>query len=216
MGGPKTTMKYGNRATYIKTLTELLDKNLLPYQFNKEYSSRLLTTFLQSLDPYKDIFLQEDMERLKVFQYHLDKELDIGTFMFVYEAKFLYFKRLGEALKILQSTVSPFEYNKVDTYAVYNAPQVYALNNEEKKQRILKRLQLVTVNKMAELASATMGEIPASLENKARSAATAELVRNFSQRINWSSDDALYERYVNSLIQCIDPFALCRMSLFPQ
>src|SRR6185312_747819 len=96
-------------------MTGLQAEHYKPLAINDTLSARVYKIYLKRLDYYKQYFTQEDIAKLKQYQYKIDDEINAGTFEFYDLVNSILDKRIGEdSVDVKQILSQPFDYNKKD------------------------------------------------------------------------------------------------------
>ncbi|MCP4520172.1 MAG: tail-specific protease [Cytophagales bacterium] len=113
-----------------------------PEEMNDEYSKKAFDKFLTYLDNGKVLFIQEDIDQLKVYETKVDdlvKLVSLDLFNVAYE---LYRKRTEEQEKYTEKFLSkPFNFSKEEVLETDSKKILYAKNKKELKNRWRKLLK---------------------------------------------------------------------------
>lgn len=201
--------KEGERLFYVKDLIQDLNKKWQDsLQLDQELSEKLWTSFIHNLDPHKDIFLQEDIDRLKRYASQLHKELEIGRLVFIFEARLLYFKRLQQTMAMLkQQADQKFVFEKGASDAIYHAPSDYAITEAEQSDRLLSRMKMMVQEHIYEQSPGVRRAKMAALEPEAREAVFGTFLSNLTASLDVPSDEAYFQSYIKIVLQHLDPAA---------
>ena len=133
-GACSFTTKVDNDPNKDKLLVQIITMALEqlhfePKQINDEFSKEILADFIETVDPLKRFFLEEDINDFKKFETLIDDQLrnyDISFFNLVYDRLLI---RQNEAKTYYQDIVKkPFDFSKDEVYDADYENLSYAKN----------------------------------------------------------------------------------------
>lgn len=182
-----------------------------PRDLNDTYSADVYDLFLKRLDYSKRFFLQEDIEKLKVYRNDLDNEIKSSTYNFLDLSIEILDKRIEEARSYYESILKkPFDFSQDDKFETDSEKRDYATTKKELKERwfySMKYETLVRLNTSVirnqdkeEEEQKTFQE----LEEEARKKILENTERWFDRLAKQERDDWI-SLYINTLANVYDP-----------
>lgn len=189
--------------------TAVRDNHYSPAVFNDELSEQLWNSFLEKLDPLKQLFLLSDIKALSKYKRQLDDEVKSGgSLNFLKAATDVYRQRLAEAAgaydKLLQT---PFRFDvmeeiRFDGGSLYD----YAKDKRALAQARRKRVKYLVLQKYVLLQQSDSTKLNADeLEVLARSKAGARLMKSMKYMQGEATLEKLFEVYTNCYTHLMDP-----------
>ncbi len=138
-------MKEGLEAEHYKPLA--LDDSL---------SERIYRLYLKRLDYFKQYFTQEDINKLKAYEYKIDDEIDSETFEFYDLVNSILDKRIAQdSIDTKEILSSPFNYDKNETIETNpDKVRTYAKDDKALHELRAKELKYQTMVRLADMLSA--------------------------------------------------------------
>jgi carboxyl-terminal processing protease len=226
-GSCSFTTKVDNDPNKDKLLVQIITMALEqlhfePRQIDDEFSKEILADFIETVDPLKRFFLEEDINEFKKFETLIDDQLknyDISFFNLVYDKLLI---RQNEAKAYYLDIVKkPFDFNKDEVYNADYESLSYAKTKKELRDRW--RLQLkfnaltsyddLLVEKeeqnKADFDESLVTDVKTStlnqLEEKAREETAKSLNIFFTDYIEDLDKTDWFNVYVNTIVEEFDP-----------
>ena len=135
-----------------KLLLELISYVLEQWHFspkdmNDDFSEKVFTDFINSVDPLKRYFYQSDINEFKKYKANIDDQIkskDLTFFNLVYERLMERMKE-GEVLS-LAIIEKPFDYSKTELFSTDYETNSYVDSKKEMKNRWRKQLKYSTID----------------------------------------------------------------------
>jgi len=118
-----------------------------PKDINDEFSEKVFTDFIDSVDPLKRYFYQSDINEFKKHKTNIDDQIknkDLTFFNLVYERLMERIKE-GEILS-LAIIEKPFDYSKTELFSTDYETNPYVNSKKEMKNRWRKQLKYSTID----------------------------------------------------------------------
>lgn len=126
-----------------------------PQVIDDTFSKRVWNGYLERLDPYKELFLQSDLEALKSYQVTIDDEINgERPISFLPSVLKIYTARVEEVRKLqLELLSKPFEFSSKEVMAPLDkAP--FPANKTSRKEAVAKRVKLMVLANLVNLQEA--------------------------------------------------------------
>jgi carboxyl-terminal processing protease len=208
---PKT--KFGKILKNVGILLE--EGHYSPRKIDDEFSKVVLKRFEEDLDDEKNVFLQADIDSLKVFENSIDDEIhgaEIKSFYAVHEK---YLKRQEEVNKLYTKLLAnPFDFTideSLQTDATkLNSPKTI----EEREDRWRKRMKFMALGKYSDLLEQRkLGKgkkdfkfkADTTLEREARDYVRKTMDRYTTTKKNRETVDENFSVFVNDIVGTMDP-----------
>ncbi|HSC52906.1 MAG TPA: carboxy terminal-processing peptidase [Phnomibacter sp.] len=204
---------------YEKILTivgEILEQgHYSPKKLDDNFSKLVFKTYLNDIDPDKTILLEEDIEKLKVYETEIDNELRTGKMEFVPAVDAIFNKRLAESAIIYkQFLAKPFKFDVKESVVVEPDQLTFAKSAAQQKENWRKRLKYMTLDRYAdalELREKNKGtkdfvvKADSTLERESRDRVLKIWDRTFDRLKNKFTLDEKFNLYVNTIAETMDP-----------
>ncbi len=182
----------------IQLKKKLLEYHVSPRRIDDQFSADVYNRFINSLDPDKLYFSQQDLNDLKPFETKLDDELDGISWNFLGHVTRKFKENLERSEKIvIKHTAEPFDFGKDE---IYRSDTIPALDASENETRWRIHLKFETLNELirlrASMASVSDKEFLAKKEGEARQRARKSSLRMISRILHHPTG---YENYMESL-----------------
>jgi carboxyl-terminal processing protease len=121
----------------LSTIGHLLEsEHYSPRKIDDQFSKEVFDAYLKALDPEKNLFLQSDIDSLKVFATTIDDEIHGSPILFEPAADAIYERRVGESKKIYEQIIeNPFDFTIDDSLRIETDSIKYASTIKEKFSR---------------------------------------------------------------------------------
>ncbi len=182
-----------------KEILKTLDKkHFLTLNFNDDLSSKLLDNYIERLDPNKAFFLKSDIAEFDQYRNILDDQLkkgDDSTGYLIYDRfKKRIEERLQKVIALLQNKETNFDFSKQETLNTDTVNNDWLESETEGDDYWRKRIKSFLLSQ--KLSGDSLEKAQGQLEKR---------YLNQLSRVQKSSDDEIYEIYINSLTELYDP-----------
>lgn len=182
-----------------------------PKEIDDQFSSEIFDRFLsKTLDPQKNIFLQEDINQLSVYKSQLDDEILGAPIKFVPTVYSIYKKRISETEEIYKDILKkPFDFNKNETYNVNNDHKSFPKNQAERVKYWESRLKYLALTRYVDLVmendSKDVKRPKDSLELDSRNYVLKLMNRTYDRFKTKYNEQEQFNDYVKTITEYIDP-----------
>ena len=200
----------------MQLITYLLEQgHFEPKVINDELSVGVYTSFLDQIDPFKNYFIQSDINEFEQFKTELDDQIlahDVSFFNLVYDRFLVRFEdsknRYSKVLEL------PFDFNLDEEYSTDYENSPYVKTKSQMFNRWRKQLKFYTIsnyhdlimaeNKLKESDESYTAKSLSEIESEARASILKTMTENFSvlediRRQDWLSV------YINAIAEEFDP-----------
>ncbi|MCL6591287.1 MAG: carboxy terminal-processing peptidase [Firmicutes bacterium] len=200
-------------------LQHLLEGHYDPLAIDDQFSERVFSEFIKSLDYNKRFFLKADLQELEKYEHWIDNELKQGTHEFYDLAVSLLHKRVIEAQGLAGDLLKkPFDFSVNESMETDPQKQDFCAGDSELAERWRKFLKYKTLMRYLELSEEkskaskkTSKSLPKEappfqpkLEAEARADVAGSIKRTLERMLNEKNDLHL-ERYLNAISNSFDP-----------
>ncbi|MDA1016721.1 MAG: carboxy terminal-processing peptidase [Planctomycetota bacterium] len=170
-------------------------KHISRSKINDDISARLLKRFLETLDPQKYYFTQDDVDTFSKQKLTLDDSLLEGNVDFAYEVFDLYLKRLDARMKLAAELIDADHDFTIDEEMLFNGKDLaWSKSDKEIRERWRMRIKYDLLTKKLE--DADMAEARKQLHKR---------YYNIRRMMHQTEDFEKLEMYLSSLTHCFDP-----------
>ena len=218
----KTTEKQNGESPEIRhrkllsTIGHLLEtEHYSPRKIDDDFSKDVFKEYLKALDPEKNIFLQSDINALRVYETKLDDEIHGEPILFEQASSVIYEKRLVEARKIFEKVVqSPFDFNIDDSVlldvdvksAPANENERYTYWHQILKYKALDRfVNLTEEREKNKTKEKFVVKADSTLEREARASVKKEYFKRFERLEKTFDKEKRFELFLNTITGLMDP-----------
>ena len=206
----------GKYEKILHNVTDMLkEAHYSPKLIDDSFSKKIFYKYFEVIDPNKNIFLKEDIEALKKFEYKIDDEMKGADVEFFKAVGLLFNKRMEEAALIYKDILSkPFDYSIDETYAGDPDKIKFPATNAERKENWRKSLKYQALDKYVDLietreknkdVAGFKVKTNAELEVEARDKVAKSMERTFERyRFKFSEDDK-FNLFVSIITNAMDP-----------
>lgn len=206
----------GKYEKILHNVTDMLkEAHYSPKLIDDSFSKKIFYKYFEVLDPNKNIFLKEDIESLKKFEYKIDDEMKGADVEFFKAAGQVFNKRMEEAALIYKDILSkPFDYTIDETYAGDPDKTKFPTTEAERKESWRKSLKYQSLDKYVDLmetrdknkdVAGFKVKTNAELEAEARDKVVKTMERTFERyRFKFSEDDK-FNLFVSIITNTMDP-----------
>ena len=214
---------FSSNASKDKLLMELITYfmqrgHFSPKTIDNDFSEKLHTTFLETLDGQKRYFLKKDIAQFERYKYALDDEfrnLNTDFFDLVYAR---YLERRGEAKLFYADLLEkPFDYAKNEEIDLDYQQQDYPLTLRQRTEKWRKQLKFSTLNivhnkledeeKKAKKDASYTPKSFEELEVEAREI-TRENLENYFSLMDEVREEDWFGTYLNAFVSQFDPHSV--------
>ena len=218
----KTTEKQNGESPEIRhrkllsTIGHLLEtEHYSPRKIDDDFSKDVFKEYLKALDPEKNIFLQSDINALRVYETKLDDEIHGEPILFEPASSVIYEKRLVEARKIFEKVVqSPFDFNIDDSVLLDIDVKLAPVNENERytywyqilKYKALDRfVNLTEEREKNKTKEKFIVKADSTLEREARASVKKEYLKRFERLEKTFDKEKRFELFLNTITGLMDP-----------
>jgi carboxyl-terminal processing protease len=218
----KTTEKQNGESPEIRhrkllsTIGYLLEtEHYSPRKIDDDFSKDVFKEYLKALDPEKNIFLQSDINALRVYETKLDDEIHGEPILFEPASSVIYEKRLVEARKIFEKVVqSPFDFNIDDSVLLDVDVKLAPANENERytywyqilKYKALDRfVNLTEEREKNKTKEKFIIKADSTLEREARASVKKEYLKRFERLEKTFDKEKRFELFLNTITGLMDP-----------
>jgi len=218
----KTTEKQNGESPEIRhrkllsTIGYLLEtEHYSPRKIDDDFSKDVFKEYLKALDPEKNIFLQSDINALRVYETKLDDEIHGEPILFEPASSVIYEKRLVEARKIFEKVVqSPFDFNIDDSVLLDVDVKLAPANENERytywyqilKYKALDRFVNLTEDREKNKTKEKFViKADSTLEREARASVKKEYLKRFERLEKTFDKEKRFELFLNTITGLMDP-----------
>jgi carboxyl-terminal processing protease len=196
-----------------------------PRKVDDQFSKEVFDNYLKSLDPEKNLFLQEDIDALKKYQITIDDEIHGAKIEFQPAVSKLYDIRYKEVKQIADSIFKqPFSFNIDDSVYVDADSLAFPKNKNARYERWYKLIKYKTIEKYVSLieereaqekkkntdtsktaASKYEFKSDAALEIDARNAVAKSYRKKFESLDKTYNDEKRFDAFLNAITSLMDP-----------
>jgi len=218
----KTTEKQNGESPEIRhrkllsTIGYLLEtEHYSPRKIDDDFSKDVFKEYLKALDPEKNIFLQSDINALRVYETKLDDEIHGEPILFEPASSVIYEKRIVEARKIFEKVVqSPFDFNIDDSVLLDVDVKSAPANENERYKYWYQILKYKALDRFVNLTEEReknktkekfVIKADSTLEREARASVKKEYLKRFERLEKTFDKEKRFELFLNSITGLMDP-----------
>jgi carboxyl-terminal processing protease len=206
----------GKYEKILHNVAEMLkDAHYSPKLVDDSFSKKVFYKYFEVLDPNKNIFMKEDIEALKKYEFRIDDEMKGADVEFFKAVGQVFNKRMEEAALIYKGILNkPFEYKTDETYNGDPAKTKFPATEAERKEDWRKTLKYQSLDRYVDLIETREKnkdradfkmKNDAELETEAREKVTKVMDRTFERyRFKFSEDDK-FHLFVSIITNTMDP-----------
>lgn len=202
----------------IRTVAKFMDEqHFSKHSLDDEISQRAFDRMLESLDPLKLYFLQEDIDSFTAQRSKLDDYARIGNMDFAREVFLTFLRRVDERVEMAHQQIdAEHDFDVDETLAIDRDTIQYAADSAEAEDRIRKQIKysllVLESDKLRAEKEAEAGKERSETENVLSGDPNEDprerlhrRYRNIQRRWHQTDADELLELYVSSLTTSFDP-----------
>ena len=218
----KTTEKQNGESPEIRhrkllsTIGYLLEtEHYSPRKIDDDFSKDVFKEYLKALDPEKNIFLQSDINALRVYEAKLDDEIHGEPILFEPASSVIYEKRIVEARKIFEKVVqSPFDFNIDDSVLLDVDVKLAPANENERYKYWYQILKYKALDRFVNLTEEReknktkekfVIKADSTLEREARASVKKEYLKRFERLEKTFDKEKRFELFLNTITGLMDP-----------
>lgn len=206
----------GKYEKILHNVTEMLkDEHYSPKLIDDSFSKKIFHKYFEVLDPNKNIFLKEDIEALKKFEFRIDDEMKGADVEFFKAVGLIFNKRMEEAALISKNILSnPFDFSVNETFNGDADKIKFSSADAERKENWRKYLKYQSLDRYVDLIETKEKNKDRAdfkvrsneeLEIEARDKVTKAMDRTFERyRFKFSEDDK-FNLFVSLITNTMDP-----------
>ena len=206
----------GKYEKILHNVTDMLkEAHYSPKLIDDSFSKKIFYKYFEVLDPNKNIFLKEDIEALKKFEYKIDDEMKGADVEFFKAVGAIFNKRMEEAALMYKDILGkPFDYSIDETYAGDPDKIKFPSTDAEKKESWRKSLKYQSLDRYVDLIETREKNKDVAgfkiknneeLEKEAREKVVKTMERTFDRyRFKFSEDDK-FNLFVSIITNAMDP-----------
>lgn len=216
-----TSFTFAEQSTWNKEKDFILSRMIFqtleywhyrPADLNDSFSSKVFTEYLKNLDPNQRFFTEQDIHRLKQYQYQIDNQIINGSTTYMELANSILEERIHNVQHFLPELLEhPFNLTTSDTLQTDPVKRGYSRDQAELKQLWRKMLKARVIETYVELLKTkSKGKLPLrtkvnpQLEAQARHK-VERMVKSSLTRLLRETDEEKSVLYLNSILACYDP-----------
>jgi len=206
----------GKYEKILHNVTAMLnEEHYSPKLIDDSFSKKIFYKYFEVLDPNKNIFLKEDIESLKKFEFKIDDEMKGADVEFFKAVGQIFNKRMEEAALISKDILSkPFNYTVDENFAGDPDKVKFSKTDAERKENWRKWLKYQSLDRYVDLIETRdknkdradfKAKPNEELETEAREKVTKVMDRTFERyRFKFSEDDK-FNLFVSLITNAMDP-----------
>jgi len=206
----------GKYEKILHNVTDMLkEAHYSPKLIDDSFSKKIFHKYFEVLDPNKNIFLKEDIEALKKFEYKIDDEMKGADVEFFKAVGQVFNKRMEEAAVMSKDILSkPFDYSIDETYNGDPDKIKFPATDAQRKESWRKSLKYQSLDRYVDLIETREKnktvegfkvKSDTELEAEARDKVVKTMDRTFERyRFKFSEDDK-FNLFVSIITNTMDP-----------
>jgi len=206
----------GKYEKILHNVTDMLkEAHYSPKLIDDSFSKKIFHKYFQVLDPNKNIFLKEDIDALKKFEFKIDDEMKGADVEFFKAVSQVFNKRMEEAALISKDILSKsFDYSIDETYNGDPDKIKFPATDAERKESWRKSLKYQSLDRYVDLIETREKnktvegfkvKSDTELEADARDKVVKTMDRTFERyRFKFSEDDK-FNLFVSIITNAMDP-----------
>jgi len=218
----KTTEKQNGESPEIRhrkllsTIGYLLEtEHYSPRKIDDDFSKDVFKEYLKALDPEKNIFLQSDINALRVYETKLDDEIHGDAILFQPATSVIYEKRVTEARKVFETVIqTPFDFSIDDSVLLDVDVKLAPLNENDRNTYWHQILKYKTLDRFVNLTEEReknkskekfVVKADSTLEREARASVKKEYLKRFERLEKTFDKEKRFELFLNTITGLMDP-----------
>lgn len=186
-----------------------------PIKIDDDFSKKVWSNYIKSLDPKKQFFLDADINLLRQYENSIDEEINGGDITFYSTALEIYAKRLNAAEEGYKAALkTPFKFNKDHFILLEEDSLSFAKKQNELKQRWNDDLQFRVIDNLLSLQNQRdsaaketefYGKTDIQLEAIARGNVQKQMDRLYKRLKSDSEPEKQFNQFINAVTTVLDP-----------
>lgn len=218
----KTTEKQNGESPEIRhrkllsTIGHLLEtEHYSPRKIDDDFSKDVFKEYLKALDPEKNIFLQSDIDALRMYETKLDDEIHGEAILFQPASNVIYEKRVIEARKVFETVIqAPFDFSIDDSVLLDVDVKLAPANENERNTYWHQILKYKTLDRFVNLTEEReknktkekfIVKADSTLEREARASVKKEYLKRFERLEKTFDKEKRFELFLNTITGLMDP-----------
>jgi carboxyl-terminal processing protease len=199
----------------LTTVTDLVEKqHYAPQKIDDIFSKKIFAKYVDELDGDRILFTEADVNSLKKYETILDDEMHGKDIEFIPAINIIYNKRTDEIIAQQKEILAkPFDFTIDENFIVDGDKLPYAKTDADKKDRLRKKLKLMTLERYSDLIDqrekSTIDSIKnqtnAQLEVEARTKVQKAVDKIYNRIKTKYNDDERFNAYINLITTQMDP-----------
>ncbi|MCE2655069.1 MAG: carboxy terminal-processing peptidase [Sediminibacterium sp.] len=200
----------------LSTIGYLLEtEHYSPRKIDDDFSKDVFKEYLKALDQEKNIFLQSDIDALRVYETKLDDEIHGEAILFQPATSVIYEKRVIEARKVFETVIkSPFDFSIDDSVLLDVDVKLAPLNEKERYTYWHQILKYKTLDRFVNLTEEReknktkekfVVKADSTLEREARASVKKEYLKRFERLEKTFDKEKRFELFLNTITGLMDP-----------
>ena len=209
----------------LSTVGYLLEsEHYSPRKIDDQFSKEVFEAYLKALDPEKNIFLQSDIDSLKIFQKTIDDEIHGTKIQFQPAVSAIYVRRYAQVKAIFNEIIKqPFDFSIDDSINTFTDSIGYAVHLEERQTRWHKLIKYKSLERYAAFLedrdqqkktktdSVQSKEVKMAvksdteLEVDARNTIAKSYHKRFEQQDKTFNEEKKFDLFLNAITGLMDP-----------
>lgn len=199
----------------LTTVVDLIEKqHYAPQTIDDNFSKKIFNKYFDELDGDRILFTEGDINSLKKYETTLDNEMHGDGFDFIPALNVIYNKRTDEVIAQQKEILSKaFNFTVDETYIVDADKLPFAKTEAEKKDRLRKKLKLMTLDRFIDLQKERDSSVIDSIKRKtdteleveARAKVQKAIDKIYNRIKTKFTDDERFNSYVNLITTQMDP-----------
>lgn len=206
----------GKYEKILHNVTDMLkEAHYSPKMIDDSFSKKIFNKYFEVLDPNRNIFLKEDIEALRKYEFRIDDEMKGADVEFFKAAGQLFNKRMEEAALMYKDILGkPFDYSIDESFQGDPDKIKFAASDVERKEGWRKWLKYQALDRYVDLFDTREKnkdrqdfkvKTNEELETEARGKVSKVLDRTFERyRFKFSEDDK-FNLFVSIITNAMDP-----------
>jgi carboxyl-terminal processing protease len=200
----------------LSTIGYLLEtEHYSPRKIDDDFSKDVFKEYLKALDPEKNIFLQSDIDALRMYETKLDDEIHGEAILFQPATSVIYEKRVIEARKVFETVIqSPFDFSIDDSVLLDVDVKLAPANENERFTYWHQILKYKTLDRFVNLSEEReknktkekfVVKADSTLEREARASVKKEYLKRFERLEKTFDKEKRFELFLNTITGLMDP-----------
>ena len=206
----------GKYEKILHNVTDMLkEAHYSPKLIDDSFSKRIFHKYFEVLDPNKNIFLKEDIESLKKFEFRIDDEMKGANVEFFKAVAVIFNKRMEEAALMYKDVLSKsFDYTIDESYMGDPEKTKFSATDADRKESWRKALKYQALDRYVDLIETREKNKDRAdfkvksneeLEKEAREKVIKTMDRTFERYRFKFSDDDKFNLFVGIITNTMDP-----------